>query len=138
MLLTIISLVVLSLLCFITINYILNLRSKIEKLERENIRSTNRINGLFNVNDELSKKILVLGRKNFKVGAKFFYPSGYDFRDELVGKRAIIVEITSSHVKSRLIDSKGDFIDDKIWQGSPCSVDTYIFEDGDSLKHKFV
>jgi hypothetical protein len=138
MVLTIISLVVLSLLCFITINYILNLRSKIEKLEREKGRAEYNVNDLISINTELNRKILNLSKKNFKVGAKFFYPSGDNFRDELVGKRAMIVEITSSHVKSRLIDSKGDFIDDKIWQGSPCSVDTYIFEDGDSLKHKFV
>jgi len=78
-----------------------------------------------------------LQRRNFCVGSTFFYPHNHNFRDELVGKRAKIVEITSTGVKSRLIDTYGNFIDETLWNGTPESALTYIYEDNHNLRFNF-
>lgn len=97
-------------------NYIDDLRTEVRKLE---------------------SKIKSLQTKNFCVGATFFYPRDHNFRDEIVGKRAKIVEITNDQVKSRLIDSEGNFIDETVWNGVPESALTYIYEDNCGLYFNF-
>ena len=86
---------------------------------------------------KLERKIKSLQSKKFCVGATFFYPQGHNFKDELVGKRAKIVEITNEQIKSRLIDSEGNFIDETIWNGVPESALTYIYEDNCGLYFNF-
>ena len=86
---------------------------------------------------KLERKIKSLQTKNFCVGATFFYPRDNNFKDEIVGKRAKIVEITNEQVKSRLIDSEGNFIDETVWNGVPESALTYIYEDNCGIYFKF-
>lgn len=86
---------------------------------------------------KLEFKIKSLQTKNFCVGATFFYPRDHNFKDEIVGKRAKIVEITNEQVKSRLIDGEGNFIDEMVWTGSAESALTYIYENNCGIYFKF-
>jgi len=105
--------------------------------KRLNTLNESCINGLRSEINSLVVKNNNLQRRNFCVGATFFYPNGHNFRDELVGKRAKIIEITSTGVKSRLIDTEGNFIDETVWNGVPESALTYIYEDNHNLKFNF-
>lgn len=85
----------------------------------------------------LRQKVENLQNKNLCVGATFYYPSGHNFRDSLVNKRAKIVEIDDGIVKSRLIDSNGDFIDDTVWEGTVSNSVNYIYDAQNKLKFNF-
>lgn len=121
-----------------------NYKSRITFLETEiryekgrNSLNENNINYLRDDVRKLELKVKSLQTKNFCVGATFFYPRDHNFKDEIVGKRAKIVEITNEQVKSRLIDSEGNFIDETVWNGVPESALTYIYEDNCGIHFKF-
>ena len=121
-----------------------NYKSRVTFLESEiryekgrNSLNENNINYLRDDVRKLELKIKSLQSKKFCVGATFFYPQGHNFKDELVGKRAKIIEITNEQVKSRLIDSEGNFIDEMVWTGSAESALTYIYEDNCGIYFKF-
>lgn len=80
-------------------------------------------------------------------GAYFYYPDGYNFKQELVGKRSKIVDLEldvetgRTKVHSRLVDEAGRFIDDTTWNGDITSAVNYIFEPNEHLskfRHKFL
>jgi len=64
----------------------------------------------------------------------------------LVGRRSKIVDIRDDddghrRIYSRLVDDKGNFIDDTTWNGDYQSGTTYIFEPNEhigSLRHSFL
>jgi len=85
----------------------------------------------------LRQKVESLENKNLCVGATFYYPSGHNFKDSLVNKRAKIVELDGGVVKSRLIDSNGDFIDDIVYEGNTSNSVNYIYEVQNKLKFNF-
>lgn len=121
-----------------------NQKARISFLETEiryekglNSLNENNINYLRDDVRKLESKIKSLQTKNFCVGATFFYPREHNFKDEIVGKRAKIVEITNEQVKSRLIDSEGNFIDENVWTGSAESALTYIYENNCGIYFKF-
>ena len=87
--------------------------------------------------NQLKGEIEKLQNKNFCVGAIYYYPEGYNFKDQLVGKRSKIISINDGVVKSRLINDKGEFIDDNVWEGTIDSAMNYIYESNRNLKFKF-
>jgi hypothetical protein len=129
--------------CFIglmtplTINYILNLKSEINQLKREKRRYNNDLyykdERIKYLEDKLTKTL----NNNLMVGATFYYPDGYDFKPELVNKRAKIIEISDGVIKTRLIDEFGEFMDDKVWTGTPSNAKNYIYEPNRNLNFKF-
>lgn len=99
-------------------------------LRRDNVR-------LRNIIDDLDNELKKIQSKNLKVGSTFFYPRGFNFKEELVGKRAKIVSIEGSSIKSMLIDEKGFFVDDVVWSGTADSSLNYIYENNNTLYFEF-
>lgn len=128
---------IIPLLIFKVRDIISNLKHEIAQLNRKVIR----------LNDEsfenertirtLRQKIDRLQNKNLCIGATFYYPNGHDFKSELINKRAKIVEITDGVVKSKLIDDKGEFIDDECWTGNVSNSVNYVYESQNKLKFNF-
>jgi hypothetical protein len=112
-----------------------NLKLKIDTLESEyRHRENQKIGEII----KLKQKIISLQNRNLCVGAIFYYPEGFNFKDELIGKRTKIVEIDDDHIKSRLIGDEGEFIDDIVWEGSKSSALNYFYESSNNnLMFKF-
>ena len=118
-------------------NTISNLKSEIVQLNRKVMRLNNESYENERVIRTLRRKVESLQNKNLCVGATFYYPDGHDFKPELVNKRAKIVEISDGVIKSRLINSRGEFIDDNLWTGTISNSVNYVYENQNKLKFNF-
>jgi poly(3-hydroxyalkanoate) synthetase len=112
-------------------------KSQLDFQENRNVNLTHDKERLRRIIDDLNNELKKIQSKNLKVGSTFFYPRGFNFKEELVGKRAKIVSIQSSSIKSMLIDEKGFFVDDVVWEGTADSSLNYIYENNNTLYFEF-
>jgi hypothetical protein len=108
--------------------------SRIIDLKNEVDRLRHTLNTIKTEVDSLPKK----STTNLRVGTIFYYPEGQNFKDELVGRRAKIIGIScDGRTSIKLIDEKGVFIDDKVWNGSVHDTKYFIFESNGGLPFNF-
>lgn len=129
--------VTIPLLVFKITNIISDLKSEIVQLNRKVMRLNSESYENERTIRTLRQKIDRIQNNNLCVGATFYYPDNHDFKTELVNKRAKIVEISDGIVKSRLINSRGEFIDDNIWTGNVSNSVNYVYENQNKLKFNF-